>query len=269
VTVVGGGCDLVFSLDDRPGTPLDGPSEADTTACTPQSPYDEDNDGLMNDCDPCPADTDNTDTDGDGVGDQCGDARPMLACEHRAFFDGFDDQDSRLVVTTGITVSSGRLLQPDSNADTAIATYPILTFNDTRVRAAFEDIAFLGGGVFGKLQIASGTAYNAGTQTLSGGYACALVDNTTGNLNVRLAHITANQQVDLVPFTGVPSGELVFTLDNAASGTIGCEIVGMQGAGTSMPSEPSTAESMGSIAVFANKVSANLRWIEVIERICD
>lgn len=52
--------------------------------------YDEEFDGVGNDCDPCPFATENTDSDQDGVGDIC-DPVPDLPGESIVLFEGFDE----------------------------------------------------------------------------------------------------------------------------------------------------------------------------------
>lgn len=103
------GCDIVFRLDSvslpPPDAEIDGapfvpPPDADTTSwptnggvlprvCT--SPFDEDGDGLADDCDNCPLDRnlDQLDADRDGIGDIC-DPHPMYAIERLAYFNGMN-----------------------------------------------------------------------------------------------------------------------------------------------------------------------------------
>lgn len=71
---------------------------ADAALC---DPFDEDNDGLGNVCDPCPADFNSgSDTDSDGVPDIC-DPDQLMPGDRKALFDGFDASTSAWHSVTG------------------------------------------------------------------------------------------------------------------------------------------------------------------------
>lgn len=83
------------------GWPTNGGVQA--PACT--APTDEDGDGVVDDCDNCPLDSnsDQLDTDQDGIGDIC-DPHPMYAVEQLAYFSGFNrsiDMEGYAVGSTG------------------------------------------------------------------------------------------------------------------------------------------------------------------------
>jgi len=102
------GCDRVFQLN-RTGP--------DASTCwDPQHvTHDEDQDGIVDGCDLCPADSDplQPDEDGDGVGDACD---PHLGSprDHLVFFDGFDTVNpawTSLGATAAWQIASDRATQ--------------------------------------------------------------------------------------------------------------------------------------------------------------
>jgi hypothetical protein len=90
---------------------------------------DEDHDGLGDDCDPCPIDTDNTDSDGDGVPGLC-DPHPTIAGDKKVLFKSFHrgiPSTWRVVGTGTITATGGDAVFTNTANQTAALVAPVTT----------------------------------------------------------------------------------------------------------------------------------------------
>jgi hypothetical protein len=108
-----GGCNLVFPRDVEtvgPDAPIDDCPIAPTPLCGVDDP-DEDGDGVRDDCDPCPASTNQTgDADGDNIGDACDPHAGAPRCAARRF-DGFSTDDGRWIDSSGFAFDGAARLQ--------------------------------------------------------------------------------------------------------------------------------------------------------------
>jgi hypothetical protein len=107
-TLIGGPCDAESQCDDDQVCDLtaqggavclakdgdadgDGiPNAQDRCQHLAGGKFDEDNDGLGDECDPCPIDKNNSDPDGDGIAGSC-DPRPNTAGDKLLVFNGFNE----------------------------------------------------------------------------------------------------------------------------------------------------------------------------------
>jgi hypothetical protein len=114
LTLLAGGCDLVFAPGKGPGA---GEADARDGDGPPPPPPDadldhnEDRDAFPDIVDMCPhvATPDNLDSDSDGVGDEC-DSQPNIGNQVRLYFNGFGDTFADLVTFGDLAIAGDELV---------------------------------------------------------------------------------------------------------------------------------------------------------------
>lgn len=134
------GCNQIFGLAATQKAAVD--AAVDAPGCwNPSLTDDEDNDGIMDGCDNCPAyaNPDQADDDGDGVGNPC-DPHPGDARDHLKFFDGFTHHDPRWsMIGNGVwTFDTGAAAQTSSYTNGALALSGV-TFQNATAEVFFTN----------------------------------------------------------------------------------------------------------------------------------
>ncbi len=139
------GCNQLFGLEATQKRAIDAAIDASSGCWNDRLPKtDEDNDGVPDGCDNCPAiaNPNQADSDRDGVGDAC-DPHTADPHDHLAFFDGFTRADSAWQVFGGTWTFTGTAMQGQSASDgTLILTGT--TFQDPTVTVLFTGPQDLG-----------------------------------------------------------------------------------------------------------------------------
>jgi hypothetical protein len=254
------GCQVVFPLAASAPPP-------DASGCVAaEIVHDEDQDGLDDACDLCPAvrSADNDDSDGDGVGDAC-DPNPDNPCEARVKFEGFATMPQDLLTSSANWTVAGDDLIQSSPLAFELAHWP--------TTAAFDDLTFRAAVAITDLDALSfdnrfeiGSGGTTTTAEPSAGRACQLHRSMDVN-DLRLVDEAPDTLITSGNFAGMINDEHTFELINGADGFLSCKVMGVRSSGVATTSGTNPA-SMGELFIWTDDLAVRVHWIEALQNLC-
>jgi hypothetical protein len=240
------------------------PNGKDFCEHAPGGAHDEDNDGIGDECDPCPIAKPpaTPDPDGDAVDSPC-DPDPRTPGDKILLFDGFSDGlGSSWTPTTAAswTAVGGELIVSNAPNQEYLRTTVAMT-QTLAIEASYRIDKLETGATTHLVAVHAHDPRPAGVASLE----CGVVHADSGTGDV--VDLETNQNISST--TAMGSAFDVAALYEAAAydsgNTVGCTVIG-DGRGLGAVQAPVTPDAVPSIALTARAVTARFQWVLVVGR---
>lgn len=224
--------------------------------------HDEDNDGLGDECDPCPIAKPpaTPDRDGDAVDSPC-DPDPDTAGDKILLFDGFNDPlgSAYTPTTPGAWVVQGGELVVGNIANQEYLRRNVAEAQNMSIEASYRIDKLETGATTHLVAVHAHDPRPAGVASLE----CGVVHADSGTGDVIDLETNQNTSTTRALGSAFNSASLYTAAAYVSGNNVGCTVIG-DGSGLGAVQAPVTADAEPSVALTARAVTARFQWLLVV-----